>query len=242
MPDAIGPHTRLRGLAIAAAMLCLALPLAAGIIDRVVAVVGREAITASEVEQRVRLEAMLDRAPLQITAETRSEVLERLVDLRLIETEVRLAGFLRVEEAEVQQRVKELESEVYLDGLGFENALQAYGLLHQDVADFWRQYITYERFKEFRFKTGLEASEQDVAAYYQENVVPVFNEPGRGAPPPLSEIRAQIEQAVIETRANTLLEEWLKETRAQTRIVMLEEPDPAGPAGVIEVRRKPDPR
>jgi hypothetical protein len=179
---------------------------------------------------------------LQITAETRSEVLERLVDLRLIETEVRLAGFLRVEEAEVQQRVKELESEVYLDGLGFENALQAYGLLHQDVADFWRQYITYERFKEFRFKTGLEASEQDVAAYYQENVVPAFNEPGRGAPPPLSEIRAQIEQAVIETRANTLLEEWLKETRAQTRIVMLEEPDPAGPAGVIEVRRKPDPR
>jgi hypothetical protein len=201
----------------------LAAPLGADIVDRVVAVVGRQAITASEVEIQLRLEAMFNREPLDITAEKRRQALQRLIAVRLIQGEAIMAGFLKTTEAEVQRRTEESKNERYLNGIAFEAGLQLYELREQDVTDFWRQVIGYERFKDFRFKTGLEATREEVSAYYENHIVPEFRAEGNGSPPPLDDIYDKVEQAVIEERANALLEEWLKETRPQTRIVILEE-------------------
>jgi hypothetical protein len=195
----------------------------ADIIDRVVAVVGQQAITASEVELHLRLEAMFDREPLDITADKRKQALQRLIAVRLIQSEAIMAGFLRTTAPEVQRRLEQSKRELYLNGQSFEQALRQYDLREQDVSDFWRQVIGYERFKDFRFKTGLEATAEQVSAYYDQHIVPEFRAQGNGAPPPLDQIYDRVEAAVIEQRANELLEEWLKETRPQTRIVILEE-------------------
>jgi hypothetical protein len=193
------------------------------IIDRVVAVVGPQAITASEVELQLRLEAMFNREPLEVTAEKRRLALQRLIAVRVIQSEAIMAGFLRTSEAEVQRRLELSKQEQYLNSLGFEQALKFYDLREQDVMDFWRQVIGYERFKDFRFKTGLEVSPEEVSAYYERQIVPELRAAGNTSPPPLGEIYDRVEQAAIEERANALLEEWLKETRPQTRIVILEE-------------------
>jgi len=197
--------------------------LQADIIDRVVAVVGQQAITASEVEQQLRREAMLNREPLDAADQKRRQALQRLIAVRLIQGEAIMAGFLRTSEAEVQRRLEQSKQERYLNGLSFEAALKHYDLREQDVSDFWRQVIGYERFKDFRFKTGLEASPEEASAYYERHIVPEFRAQGNSAPPPLEEIYDRVEQAVVEERAHALLEEWLKETRPQTRIVILEE-------------------
>ncbi|MEX2302792.1 MAG: hypothetical protein WD733_17750 [Bryobacterales bacterium] len=198
----------------------------AEVIDRIVAVVGQHAITASEVELQLRLEALFNREPLEITDEKRRRALQRLIAVRVIQSEAIMAGFLSTSEQDVQLRLQQARRQGYANGLGFEQALQEYDLREQDVADFWRQVIGYERFKDFRFKTGLEISAEAVAAYYEKNVVAEFNKEGQGAAPPLAEIYDQVEQAVIEERANEMLDEWLKETRPQTRIVILEEQEP----------------
>jgi peptidyl-prolyl cis-trans isomerase SurA len=228
------PRGRLRRLRIwlAAGLLAFpALPLRADIIDRVVAVVGQQAITASEVETQLRLEAMFNREPLDITADKRRQALQRLIAVRLIQGEAIMAGFLKTSEAEVQRRLEESKQEHYLNGSGFEAALKLYNLREQDVTDFLRQVIGYERFKDFRFKTGLEVSREEVSAYYESHIVPEFRAAGNGSPPPLDDIYDKVEQAVIEERANALLDEWIKETRPQTRIVILEEePQPKEPA------------
>jgi peptidyl-prolyl cis-trans isomerase SurA len=204
----------------------LAAALGAAIVDRVVAVVGQQAIAASEVETQLRLEAMFNREPLDITAEKRRQGLQRLIAVRLIQGEAIMAGFLKVSETEVQRRLEESKQERYLNGVAFEDALKLYDLREQDVTDFWRQVIGYERFKDFRFKTGLEVSREEVSAYYESHIVPEFRAEGNGSPPPLDDIYDKVEQAVIEERANALLDEWLKETRPQTRIVILEERQP----------------
>jgi hypothetical protein len=122
----------------------------------------------------------------------------------------------------VQLRLRQSQRERYVDDLAFEQALDLYDLTAQDVAGFWRQVIGYERFKDFRFKTGLEVSAEVVEAYYKQNIVPELGGAGNAAPP-LEEIYDQVEQAAIEERANEMLDEWLKETRPQLRIVILEE-------------------
>lgn len=213
----------LLGLARCGLIVFLAFALQADIIDRVVAVVAQQAITASEVEQQLRLEAMFNREPLEITDEKRRQALQRLIAVRLIQSEAVMAGFLKTSEEEVQRRLQESKREQYLNGLGFEQALKLYDLREQDVAGFWREVIGYERFKDFRFKTGLEASREEVSAYYERHIVPALRAEGNSNPPPLDDIYSRVEQAVIEERANALLEEWLKEMRPQTLIVILEE-------------------
>jgi hypothetical protein len=204
-------------------LLAMLAPAQGDIIDRVVAVVGQQAITASEVELQLRLEAMFNREPLDITAEKRRLALQRLIAVRVIQSEAIMAGFLRTGEAEVQRRLEQSKQEQYLNSLGFEQALKFHDLREQDVMDFWRQVIGYERFKDFRFKTGLEVSPEEVSTYYERHIVPELRAAGNTSPPPLDEIYDRVEQAVIEERANALLEEWLKETRPQTRILILEE-------------------
>jgi hypothetical protein len=209
-------------------LLLIALPMIsrAEVIDRVVAVVGQQAITASEVELQLRLEALFNRELLEITDEKRRRALQRLIAVRVIQSEAIMAGFLSTSEQDVQLRLQQSRRQGYANGLAFEQALKNYGLREQDAADFWRQVIGYERFKDFRFKTGLEISPEAVTAYYEKNVVAEFNKEGQGAAPPLVEIYNQVEQAVIEERANEMLDEWLKETRPQTRIVILDEQEP----------------
>jgi hypothetical protein len=201
----------------------LTAPLAAETIDRVVAVVGQQAITASEVDQQLRLEALFNRERLQIAADQRGQALQRLIAIRLIQAEAAMAGFLRTSEEEVQRRLEQSKQELYIDGLPFAKALEVYGLREQDVLDFWRQVIGYERFKDFRFRTGLEVSAEQIAAYYEQHVVAEFRSQGNSSPPPLDEVYEKVEQAVIEEQTNAMLEEWLKEMRPQTRIVILEE-------------------
>lgn len=219
-----------RGLRLIA-VLFVALPATLGseIIDRIVAVVGDQAITSSEVDLQLRLEALFNREPLEITPEKRRRALQRLIAVRVIQNEAVMAGFLRTSEEDVQLRLRQSQRDRYIDGVDFEQVLNRYGLKEQDVEDFWRQVIGYERFKDFRFKTGLEVSAEAVTAYYEQHILPEFRGEGNGAPPPLEEIFDQVEQAAIEERANEMLEEWLKETRPQLRIVILEEQDPRQP-------------
>lgn len=219
------------------ALLFLASPMISSseIIDRVVAVVGDRAITSSEVDLQLRLEALFNREPLEITPEKRRRALQRLIAVRVIQSEAVMAGFLRISEEDVQLRLRQSQRERYINDLDFERALDRYNLTEQDVADFWRQVIGFERFKDFRFKTGLEVSTEAVTAYYERHIVPEFGGEANGAPPPLEEIYDRVEEAAIEERANELLEEWLKETRPQLRIVILEERNPTPAAQGAEI-------
>jgi hypothetical protein len=62
--------------------------------DRVVAVDEEQAITASEVDLQLRLEALFNREPLGVTPEKRRRALQRLIAVRVIKSEAVMAGFL----------------------------------------------------------------------------------------------------------------------------------------------------
>ena len=198
--------------------------LGAEIIDRVVAVVGQQAITASEVETQLRLEAMFNREPLEhhgrkappgpATAHRRAADPERGHDGRISESQ-RSRSAAPPGASPSRNAISTASHS--------RTRSSSMTLREQDVTDFWRQVIGYERFKDFRFKTGLEVSREEVSAYYESAHRAGIQAEGNGSPPPLDDIYDKVEQAVIEERANALLDEWLKETRPQTRIVILKE-------------------
>ena len=197
-------------------------PAAAEIIDKVVAVVGEGVITASEVEEQLRLEALFKPDPVDLSKEKRRAALTRLIDRRLVEREVVAKNFPAVTADDLAQEFAVLERRITRNGAVFERELAAHGLTRKDVEQFLVRQANFERFVSFRFKTGMQVSPEAVRAYYEESFVPEVQRL-QAAAPPLEEVYDEMAALVMDKRADSMLEVWLKETHARTRVVIMED-------------------
>ena len=126
-------------------IICVLLALGrAEIIDRVVAVVGSEPITWSDVVKEARLEAYFNGQPPPDPKADQRQALQRLIQQRLIRHEIKLAKLPPPEEAEVKTT---------LEGLGPVSAKPAaYSLNEQDPADYARRVAEINSFLKQRFR------------------------------------------------------------------------------------------
>ncbi len=201
-------------------------PAAAEIIDKVAAVVGKGVITASEVEEQLRLEALFNRDPIDLSKGKRRDTLARLIDRRLVEQEIAAKNFHPATVDDVTQELAALERRAARNGAVFKRELESHGLTKEDVEQFLVRQANVERFVDFRFKTGLDVSAQAVEAYYKESFLPEMRRLQAEAPA-LEEVRDKITAVLMEERAESMLEVWLKETRARTRVVIIEDSPPS---------------
>lgn len=194
--------------------------LAAGeIIDRVAAVVGREIITASEVEERLRLEALFNGHPVDLSKQKRRDALERLIDVRLVAGEIVAKNFPSVTSQNVTEELAALELRMKQRGTVLKQELKYHVLERIDVEQFLARQVNFERFVAFRFKTGIQVSPEAVQAHYNESFVTEIRRL-QVKLPPLAEVYDEIVALVVDQRADLMLEVWLKETRARIRVVI----------------------
>lgn len=207
--------------AAAAATLVLATAgLDAEVLDRIAAVVGNNAITVSEIDTELRLEALLNRTPLTAQLERRREVLTRLIDRRLILQDLALAPFLLVQPSEVELQLQQLRAQTYLGGRDLGAALRHYGLSERDCESFLEAQLGFERYVSFRFRTGLRAEPEAMEAYYREEYI--RQQRARDAEPePFEAVQDRIAQILVEQQTNELLDQRMKELRALHRIEIL---------------------
>ena len=197
-------------------------PAAAEIIDKVVAVVGKGVITASEVEEQLRLEALFNRNPVDLSKEKRRDALTRLIDRRLVEREIAAKNFSPATVDDVAKELAVLERRITRNGAVFEQQLESHGLTKEDVEQFLVRQTNFEQFVDFRFKTGMQVSPEAVRAYYQDSFVPKLRRLQAEAPP-LEEVYDEMAAVVMDERADSMLVVWLKETHARTRVVIMED-------------------
>ena len=74
------------------------------------------------------------------------------------------------------------------------------------------------RFIDFRFRTGLDVSEQAVRTYYEDVYTPRVQQLEGREPEPLTEVRGRLREVVLQARVDDLLDDWLKLVRASTRV------------------------
>jgi len=192
------------------------------IIDRVVAVAGRRVITASDVDREARLEAYFNRLPPPLGAlgpgPQYQATRERLIRQRLVLQEREQIELQSAGEAEVKKQAADLGSNSASPG--------DYGLQEQDLLEYVRRLANVTSFVELRFKTGIEIAPDQVASYYEKNLLPELARRGIAVPPPLDQVRSQIEEALVEERTNELLDRWLAEQRARVGVRVLEADQP----------------
>lgn len=200
-----------------AAAVCATVPARAEIIDGVVAIVGTEAITLSELMEEIQLQAMLSLAEPARFDEGGADVLRMLVDRRLVELDLALTPFLGAADSEVAASLRGLREQGFIGGRTFGEALSHYGLTERRVREFVRQRVTFERYVAFRFKTGQQVDQTEVERYYRRDYVPARIERGL-AVEPLDSVEESIEAVLAEETANRLLEARLNELRLLHRV------------------------
>src|SRR2546425_1258481 len=93
-------------IATLAACFLATLPAPAVIVDRVAVSVGNRVITQSEVELRVRLSAFQNGVKPEITLAARKEAAGRLLDQKLVEREMNLGNYPRLNDEGRQQLLR----------------------------------------------------------------------------------------------------------------------------------------
>jgi len=196
-------------------------------LDRIVAVVNRQAILQSDLEDEFRL-AVLDPSRAG-QSETPQQALQRLISRALIQQQIHDEDIETVKPTneEVAARLQDMRTELPAcvqancsSEDGWKAFLDSHGLTPERVNAFLRNRLEILRFIEMRFRQGIRISPEEIEAYYREKLVPLYP-PGQ-APPPLDQVSPRIEEILLQQEVNELFDDWLDNLEKQGEVEVLD--------------------
>jgi peptidyl-prolyl cis-trans isomerase SurA len=201
------------------------------VLDRVIAVINGDVILESDVKEEQRF-AELEPFSVAPGSDTPMRAARRLANRTLILQQMKLQQGLgiTVSNEEVQKALTDLRTHLpacrkyhcTIDE-GWKAFLDAHDLTEQEVFDHWKQRLTILKFIDLRFRSGIRITNDEIAAYYQKSVVPVYEHQNE-KPPALSELSQRIQEVLLQQHVNGLLQDWLKSLRDEGSVQIL---DPA---------------
>ena len=134
--------------------------------DYIVAVVNQELVTAGEVQQRlarIRDEATRSRAPLPPVAALRKQVVDSLIDERVLVTNARDIG-IKVDEAEVDRAVVNVAVQNQLSAAQLRDRLAKEGIVYAKFRETLRDQMMVERVREREVVGRIRISDAEIDA------------------------------------------------------------------------------
>jgi len=190
-------------------IVCLICPLGAAIVDRMAVIVGQQTITQLQLDEEIRVTALLNQRPVARDAETRRAAADRLVEQLLIRREMEQSRYPLPSEQEVNQYVEQIRTQ---NGgqAGLAKALATHDVTESTLRQHLESQLVALRFIEYRFQPDATVSDEDIEAAYRRQA--------SDKKTPRESIRAMLS----EERTDAALNAWLAETRRQINIVYLD--------------------
>lgn len=150
-------------------------------------------------------------------------VLQLLIEQRLFALEAKRLPRNAPTEAEVK---KEIERVVALFPPGeFERRLRSVGFASINDENFRRimeQRVAIEKYLDFRFRSFVIITQEDEMKYYRETYTPEFRRRNPGViVPPLVDVRARINQILVERKVTEDMERFLDDAKRRAQINVL---------------------
>ncbi len=144
------------------------------LIDRVVAVIGRDVITWSELYRSMefqfsdRIQGMTPRERRQFLKQYEAEFLDRLIDMKVQLKEAKKLG-IGVSKEEVDRAVQEIRKKYGLTEEQFEKALKAQGLSMEDYREKLAEQIILNKLQSYKFSSEIYVDDKEVEEYIREH-------------------------------------------------------------------------
>ena len=194
---------------------CLLVPLKAGIVDRLAVVVGQQSITQLQLDEEIRVTALLNHRPIARDVETRRAAADRLVEQLLIRREMEQSRYPLPDEQDVDQYAEQIRRQNG-GAAGLDKALAAYDLGESRLLQHLESQLVALRFVEYRFRPDAAVSDEDIEAAYRRRAA------SSKIKPTLEASREPIRAELTEERTDAALSAWLAESRRQVNIVYLD--------------------
>jgi peptidyl-prolyl cis-trans isomerase SurA len=200
------------------------------VLDRVVAVINGDVILESDVKEEQRFAAL---EPFSVApgTDTLKRAARRLANRTLILQQMKEQQLgINITDDQVRQSLMELRSHLpkcrqydCSTEQGWKAFLAANDLTEDDVFAHWKQRLAILKFIDVRFRSGIRISNEEIEAYYQKSILPVYDRQNE-KPPALSELSPRIQEILLQQHVNELLQDWLKSLRDEGSVQIL---DPA---------------
>jgi hypothetical protein len=187
-------------------------PCPAEVVDRIVAVVDREVITRSETELARDIGAIRG-GDVELTL---AVAVERLIETRLIEREIRRYRGEPVAAEQVSQAVDAIRDS-FPSNESFLEALAEQGMSEEALRQMVRRQIAVSQYLERRFRPLVHVTDEEVEAYFQEELLPALLDSG-GAAPVFEDVAERIRQIVAERKFNQRVDDWIEDLKSRSRI------------------------
>ena len=201
-------------------VVCLLLPARGEIIDRLAVAVGNQVITELQIDEELRVTAMLNHEPLIRGLEQRRTAADRLVEQLLIKLEMQLSHYTLPDAGEVDKYYQQIE-EGSGGQAGLDKTLRSLNLTAEILRSHLELQLTELKFIEVRFRPDVTVSDADVEAAYQRQVA-AWKQAHTGQPPTLEVSREPLYAMLREARTDAALTAWLGESRKRVMIVYLD--------------------
>jgi hypothetical protein len=187
------------------------------IVDRIAASVGSHVITESEVVEEIRVTALLDGKAPDLSVAEKRKALDRLVDQELMRNEIVFTRFPFPSESDIKPLYAQVRDRFPGDG-AYDAELRKYGLTDGDVRQHLQWQLMMLRFIEYRFQPAVQVSEAEIAGEYRDFTTKWRDSKG-SEPPPLEQVRVDVEKLALQRLIDSALDRWLGEVRTQNSII-----------------------
>ncbi len=186
------------------------------LIDRIAAVVNGTVITESDILWYLALDPETPEGTF--SEDVRARALRQLIDQALLHQEAEKLPALPVAEPEIESYLAQLRARFPSES-AFRRRLAAVGLDEQTLREIARHRVEILRFIDFRFRSFVFVSEQEVQWYYETHVLPEAQRRGT-PPPPLGDVRSLIERILRDEKMKAEMIAWLEEARRRAEILL----------------------
>lgn len=180
------------------AALLLSCVLAAETVDRIAVVVGKTVITESEVDDALRITAFLNGEPVDLSPAKRRAAAERLVDQELLRKEMEASRFAMPSPTEVDATYQQFLRNRFHSAAADRAQLQKYGITAEELKQQLGWQLALLRFTDFRFRNDLAAPTDG-------------NQSRNNSADRLAPAAESVDQR---------MEDWLKDARQNTKVVL----------------------
>lgn len=186
------------------------------IIDRIAATIGQQVITDQQVIEQTRLTAAIEGTPLDLSAENKRKVLDRMIEQELIRKEIEFTKFSSATSAETAPLLKQVKDR-YPNEAAFRRALAEYGISEDVLQRYLIWQVTFLRFVEYRFQPSVQITETEIQQEYRRQSATMIAD--HQSPPALDQMRPQLEKIIRQRLTDAALDRWLGEVRTQYDIL-----------------------
>ena len=196
--------------------------------DRVVAVVNRQVILESDLEDEMQLLVLEPSVNAQVKV-TEQQALERLISRTLIQQQIQQEDVTATQPKaeEIAALLKDIRTDLPAcvranckSDAGWNAFLMQHELTPQQVEDYLHHRIEILNFIELRFRQGIRITPEEIETYYKGTLLPQY--PAGEKPPPLQQVSSRIEEILLQQRVNVMFDNWLSNLRKQGQVEVLD--------------------